>query len=237
MISGFQITASLQPPTVSFHRSDSTQQLELDSAKHHLQTVSYDELIRALSARVEKLETEVFKQTDSSQVPAIKDTEPDPHEPTHGASRSVESSQTKWASIFEEVGRRLDFCAAQPSVSECISSMKDLKRELNILSETFGNRLMSREHFTVCEPFLKPSPGPAIAKYPRKEEPVWRLQAPQHRHQFIPRASFGKASGESGKKWGPCFYCTCPEWKPGHSCEGSRAAEQKRKEKESRASQ
>lgn len=250
MISGFHITASLQPPTVKLNADEvgiTPGQADTDNKiLLHTSIRPYEELIRALSLRVEKLEAEVFKDENSVKVPAIKDSEPEPQDIPRGSVIADVMSSTKWASVFDEVGKRLDSCAGQASVSECIASMRSLKRDLATLAESFGERTMTKEQTELCCQFLRSQTATipnikganeVVVKYPRKEEPMWRTQAPPQKYASVPRSSFSKASGEGGKKWGPCFYCACPEWKPGHSCEGSRAAEQRRREKEARASQ
>ena len=55
-------------------------------------------------------------------------------------------------------------------------------------------------------------------------------------YTYTPNRSFSRSSvgsvGGKGKRWGPCFYCSLQEWVPGHSCEGSRNAQLRKKEKE-----
>ena len=237
MISGFHISASVQAPNVAFNQSDCRNQSDPLVLEAKNPVYPYEDMIKSLSDRIDKLETHVFNQNESLSKQAINDSEPEPHENSVISSPEEQRSSQPWSRVFEEVVRRLDFCASQPSVNECIASMRALKRDLNTLAEMFGKSTMTKDQSERCDILFKCKPGSeVIAKYQRKEEPVWRPQVPQ-RNQFVPRPSNLKSGLDGGKKWGPCFYCNCPEWRPGHSCEGSRVAEQRRKERDSRSSQ
>ena len=244
MLSGFQITASIQPPSVVFQPSGSLAIEKGDEPGRSLQshnTVT-EENVNAMLERIEKLEAEVFKHritVDSDSVCAAAVETPMAIVPVQPTMDEPVSSE-RWSIVIDEIGRRLDSCAAQPTVNECIVSMKQLKRDIVSLSKALDSFNLSEEQLQSIKPFFEQSSSiatvdTAATRQSRKEEGWWRNSVPKH----ILRSTGSTSKSDipsSQKKWGPCFYCTCTEWKPGHACEGSRLAQQRRREKESRVS-
>ena len=246
MISGFQITASIQPPTVAQHSTelrlpdDYTQQRALSLPSHPPIT---EDTFRSIYARLDLLEQEVFKpkalidEVDSKKSSTLDDRSSNID--VSNVSTASELSSECWSSVFDVIIKRLDNCAGQPSVNECIMSMRNLKKDLSRISECLQAAQMDVKAHKACEGFLKlqpdakhegnqDEPAPTTSK---KEVGWWRSSAPRGVLKAV-----GRQSTASSKHWGPCFYCPCTEWKPGHSCEGSRLAQLRKKERESSGS-
>lgn len=231
MFPSIQITATLPPvqaPTVTFAEGKSPRIIASTSSAASDIGLSGDQL-QSIFGRLERLEGRVFKPSCAGDAVAIEDAPTEPLAPIQAAM-----SDKSWSVVLNEIVRRLDSCAGQQTMSECIVSMRRLKGDLARLSGELVETLMTEEQEQKCEEFLKGSceteqAGPS-SKFTRSND--WRSGTnPRFRHSIGARHSM-----PSPKKWGPCFYCSLQEWKPGHSCEGSRAAELRRKQRESRDS-
>ncbi len=244
MLSGFQISASIQPPSVIFQPSGSQVPVNGFEQSRCLPSDSAitEENFSLVLDRIEKLEAEVFKASRFIAADAVC-------ENVVGTPMSIVAvqptmdkpvSSESWSVLIDEIGRRVDSCAAQPTVSECIVSMKQLKRDIVSLSKTLEPFKLGDEAFSSIKPFLEQSSSiPTVEtsiRQAKKEDGWWRSGVPKHILRSTGISSSKSEIPSSQKKWGPCFYCTCTEWKPGHTCEGSRLAQQKRREKESRIS-
>lgn len=183
------------------------------------------EAITDLLERMTRLEAEVFKIKPEIAVDKKTDSIPS------SVIQETEASDLSWATVFSEFAKRVDQCASQDSMAECIKSMKQLRQDFSELSIQIGSSKVSRTDFGVMEPFMKhAAPASSIVRFTNK--------------QSEPRMSEGRSSsGEgrsfsflrkptTGKKWGPCFYCSLKEWMPGHTCEGARQAQLRKKERE-----
>jgi hypothetical protein len=244
MVPRFHFTASIQPPTVSFDPSLPTPP---DGSKLSLNVLpDYadppDETIRNLIARVNRLEVAVFKESEASnEVNGFVKPETDSKLQQLADISPDALTDTAWSALIDAMGKRLDACAGQPSVNECVLSMRQLKRDLVTLSQSLSDCKMNTKQMEAVRPFLGvQSPPSEVSSEPnpkqsKKEATPWKAVIP--RGSFKPSSGPGLRSGapNADKKWGPCFYCSCTEWKPGHTCEGSRLAQQRKKERESRA--
>lgn len=231
MFPSIQITATLPPvqaPTVTFSEGKSPRIIASTSSAASDIGLSGDQL-QSIFDRLERLEGHVFKPSSACDAVAIEDA------PTElEASTQAVMGHKSWAVVLNEIVRRLDSCAGQQTMSECIVSMRRLKDDLARLSGEFLDTMMTQVQELKCEEFLKGScetePAGPSNKFTRSND--WRSGTnPRFRHSTGTRQSM-----PNPKKWGPCFYCSLQEWKPGHSCEGSRAAELRRKQRESRDS-
>lgn len=244
MLSGFQISASVQPPSVVFQPSGVQVPVNGFQPSRCLpsHSVITEENFNLMLDRIARLEAEVFKARRSLDSESICENLVETPmaivavQPTMDKPESSES----WSVVIDEIGRRLDSCAAQPTVNECIVSMKQLKRDIVSLSKTLEPFNLSEEALSSIKPFLEKSSSiPSVEtsiRQAKKDEGWWRNGVPKHILRSTGNSSTKSEIPTSQKKWGPCFYCTCTEWKPGHTCEGSRLAQQKRREKESRIS-
>jgi hypothetical protein len=253
MLSGFHITASLHPTSGPLSESQGNPLLVTSSG---IEGGLPSDIANELRSRITRLESEVFKgqsiNVDREEMKLNVVREPEPILPL--ADRDPTSDSDKpWSVVFEEIARRLDACASQPSVNECVFQMRQLKRDLVSLSKSLESYPMTESQLSVCkgfaletteykivqegnskrsdEPSFTPHTAPPIVKEPVVGEKSWKAQLPRHlmKHQVTSQRS-------NQKKWGPCFYCPCTDWKPGHTCEGSRLAQIRRKERESRGS-
>jgi hypothetical protein len=248
MISGFHITASIQPPTVNLENGGTTHtQASIPNFAAINGTHIPEDTLASLVTRIEKLEAEVFKTERSMPDEFQKVAKMEPNEPkllalaslpANGDEAASESSLA-WSKVFDEVVRRVDSCAGQPSVNECLVQMKQLKRDITTLSRSLANSKVSVSDVQTIEAFMdtnrpdEPEPVESLVKHnTRKDDEWWRSSLP--RHILRPAgAQMKRTSNAQERKWGPCFYCPCTEWKPGHSCEGQRQAQQRKREKES----
>ena len=248
MISGFHITASIQPPTVNLENGVTA--LTHPSVSH-LQSIAgthiSEDTLAFLITRIEKLEAGVFKSEQLVPAKFQKNATEEPKEnvapvpaplPALTDDTSLESSLA-WSKVFDEIGRRVDSCAGQPSVNECLIQMKQLKRDITTLSKALTNAKVNVVDAPTIRAFLdtnrpdEPEPVESLVKHTtKKDDEWWRSSLP--RHILRPTgAPVKRTSNAPERKWGPCFYCPCTEWKPGHSCEGQRQAQQRKREKES----
>ena len=242
MIPTFHITASIHPPTVGITHSTlqtggtpaSSALLVQDQSDPPLKRPNLEDL----SARIQKLEEEVFKSkliSDNSQVctPAPVSGIPVLSLPGEVDS-AAELSAVNWSSVFDIIIKRLDSCASQPSVNECILSMRSLKKDLAHVSDSLKASRMSVLDAKACDSLLaNPASVPEVEPIDRgysggkKDASWWRSSAPRSVLKAVNRPSPAGA-----KKWGSCFYCPCTDWKPGHTCEGSRLAQQRKLDRE-----
>ena len=190
------------------------------------------DVLASITERLAKLEDEVLK---SKSVKSESIVSPTPDLPTPAITWSTQS----WSAVVTETMRRLDACASQQGMNECIVSMRKLKEDLGLLRHSLKESRMTPGDEEACKPFLHPSGAAAQAppevKQPRRDD-SWRATPPHITRIWSKPPTTGRPSGDGSKKWGACFYCPCTEWKPGHTCEGSKAAELRRKERESRGS-
>ena len=247
MIPRFEFTASIQPPTVNFDSSisDATDASKVAVNVSPNYTVASHDVICNIIGRLTRLEGAVFKDTDPTN-----GTEPERAVATQSQVRQLPLTDsqpetvtdTAWSVLVDAMGKRLDACAGQPSVNECVLSMRQLKRDLVSLSQALSEFKMHEKQLEAVTPFLEARSSPSEqssepqVKQIKKETTPWK--AVISRNSVRPSYGTGYRQGPSNpdKKWGPCFYCTCTEWKPGHTCEGSRLAQQRKKERESQGS-
>jgi hypothetical protein len=253
MLSGLHITASLHQPPGNLNDNQSSL-LPVTSATNYAAIAP--DVLGEIRSRLTRLELEVFKGQDIRvEPPEINISsvlKPDIALPLTDKN-PTESSGMSWSYLVDEIARRLDCCAGQPSVNECVFLMRELKRDLVSLSKSLANHEMTEEQSASCLTFLRKTSetsgnvgenrekvecqpvAPKVHVPPPKEtvaeEKGWKTQV----HRIMGRQQNNSNSQRpSQKKWGPCFYCPCTDWRPGHTCEGSRLALLRRKERETR---
>ena len=254
MIPRLHITASVQPQHLSYNELPAGR-VPAVAMEHGIS----EEFTRDVHSRLARLEEEVFKARTSLNAESRSIiSSPNSDGVLPGYDRDIHSSAGKtWSCVIEEIVRRLDSCAGQASVNECVISMRQLKRDLSQFAERLDGSRMSESQAGAFEAFgigggtvelFKEVKTDISEKDDRVEKPTLPLHivkaAPNLTNELKWKSSNNRQGGKtysflqrgSQKKWGPCFYCPCTDWKPGHTCEGSLAAQLRRKERESRGS-